>query len=101
MARIGVIGGGIAGMGAAWALDHRHEVVLYESEARIGGHSNTVDVEDDRGLVPVETGFIVYHARNYPNLVRMFDVLEVPTEWTRTEALVDRSPKAPGDQARN
>ena len=82
MARIGVIGGGIAGMGAAWALDHRHEVVLYESEARIGGHSNTVDVEDDGGLVPVDTGFIVYNERNYPNLVRLFDVLEVPTEWS-------------------
>ena len=82
MARIGVIGGGIAGMGAAWALDHRHEVVLYESEARIGGHSNTVDVEDEGGLVPVDTGFIVYNERNYPNLVRLFDVLEVPTEWS-------------------
>ena len=82
MARIGVIGGGIAGMGAAWALDHRHEVVLYESEARIGGHSNTVDLEDEGGLVPVDTGFIVYNERNYPNLVRLFDVLEVPTEWS-------------------
>lgn len=82
MARIGVIGGGIAGMSAAWALDHRHEVVLYESEARIGGHSNTVDVGDGGGLVPVDTGFIVYNERNYPNLVRLFDALEVPTEWS-------------------
>jgi hypothetical protein len=82
MARIGVIGGGIAGMGAAWALDARHDVVLYESEARMGGHSNTVDVEDGGRLVPVDTGFIVYNERNYPNLVRLFDSLEVPTEWS-------------------
>jgi predicted NAD/FAD-binding protein len=82
MARIGVIGGGIAGMGAAWALKARHDVVLYESEVRMGGHSNTVDVEDGGRRVPVDTGFIVYNERNYPNLVRLFDSLEVPTEWS-------------------
>jgi hypothetical protein len=80
MARIAVIGSGIAGMGAAWALDRRHEVVLYEADDRIGGHSNTVDVDDDDRPVPVDTGFIVYNERNYPNLVRLFDVLDVPTE---------------------
>lgn len=80
MARIAVIGSGIAGMGAAWALDRRHEVVLYEADDRIGGHSHTVDVDDDGRAVPVDTGFIVYNERNYPNLVRLFDVLDVPTE---------------------
>jgi predicted NAD/FAD-binding protein len=80
MARIAVIGSGIAGMGAAWALDRRHEVVLYEADDRIGGHSHTVDVDDDGRAVPVDTGFIVYNERNYPNLVRLFDLLDVPTE---------------------
>jgi predicted NAD/FAD-binding protein len=80
MARIAVIGGGIAGMGAAWALARRHEVALYEAEGRIGGHSNTAEVDDDGRAVPVDTGFIVYNERNYPNLVRLFDVLDVPTE---------------------
>ncbi len=75
-----MIGGGIAGMGAAWALDRRHDVVLYEAEPRIGGHSNTVEVDDDGRVVPVDTGFIVYNERNYPNLVRLFEALEVPTE---------------------
>jgi predicted NAD/FAD-binding protein len=67
-------------MGAAWALDRRHEVVLYEADDRIGGHSHTVDVDDDGRAVPVDTGFIVYNERNYPNLVRLFDLLDVPTE---------------------
>jgi predicted NAD/FAD-binding protein len=80
MARIAVIGGGIAGMGAAWALARRHEVVLYETEGRVGGHSNTAEVDDDGRAVPVDTGFIVYNEGNYPNLVRLFDVLDVPTE---------------------
>jgi predicted NAD/FAD-binding protein len=80
MARIAVVGGGIAGLGATWALDRRHDVVLYEAEPRIGGHSNTVEVHDDGRTLPVDTGFIVYNERNYPNLVRLFDALEVPTE---------------------
>ncbi|MGZ8628562.1 MAG: NAD(P)/FAD-dependent oxidoreductase [Actinomycetota bacterium] len=82
MARIAVVGGGIAGMGAAWALDRRHDVALYEAEGRIGGHSNTVEVDDDGRAVPVDTGFIVYNERNYPDLVRLFGALRVPTEWS-------------------
>jgi uncharacterized protein len=74
--RIAVIGAGIAGMGAAWALSRRHDVTLFEREPRPGGHSNTVEADD----VAVDTGFIVYNARNYPNLVRLFDRLGVPTE---------------------
>ncbi len=80
MERIAVIGSGIAGMGAAWALHREHDVVVYEAEGRLGGHANTVDVEDDGRAVPVDTGFIVYNETNYPNLVRLFDALGVPTE---------------------
>jgi predicted NAD/FAD-binding protein len=80
MARIAVIGGGIAGMGAAWALDRRHDVVVYEAEDRIGGHANTVEIDDEGRTIPVDTGFIVYNERNYPNLIRLFEALGVPTE---------------------
>ncbi|MBE7734011.1 NAD(P)/FAD-dependent oxidoreductase [Devosia faecipullorum] len=72
--RIAVIGSGISGLSAAWLLSKRHEVVLYEAEARIGGHSNTIDVP---GTGPVDTGFIVYNNRNYPNLEAMFAHLGV------------------------
>ncbi len=78
--RIAVIGSGIAGLGAAWALGRRHEVTLYEKDARAGGHSNTVDVPTPRGVVPVDTGFIVFNEPNYPNLTRFFDALGVETE---------------------
>jgi uncharacterized protein len=77
--RIAVVGAGITGLGAAWLLASRHEVVLFEAQDRWGGHSNTVDVQTPEGLVPVDTGFIVYNERNYPNLIALFDALSVTT----------------------
>ncbi|MBL8698774.1 MAG: FAD-dependent oxidoreductase [Alphaproteobacteria bacterium] len=66
-------------MGAAWLLSQRHRVTLYEREGRFGGHSNTVDVPCGDRVTPVDTGFIVYNERNYPNLTRLFRHLEVET----------------------
>ena len=77
---IAVIGGGIAGMSAAWLLNQAHQVTVYEKEARIGGHSNTVDAPAGGGIVPVDTGFIVYNERTYPNLTALFRHLGVPVK---------------------
>ena len=76
---IAVIGSGISGLSAAWLLSKRHRVTLYERAARIGGHSNTVDVPCGDGAIAVDTGFIVYNERNYPNLKALFAWLKVPT----------------------
>ncbi len=78
--RIAVIGSGISGLGAAWALGKRHDVTLYEKDARPGGHANTVDVDYDGVRIAVDTGFIVYNEANYPNLTRLFETLGVATE---------------------
>ena len=77
--RIAVVGAGIAGLGAAWALARRHEVTLYESAGYLGGHANTVELPAEPGPVPVDTGFIVYNDHNYPNLTRLFDAIDAPT----------------------
>lgn len=77
--RFAVIGGGISGLSAAWLLSDQHEVVLYEKEPRLGGHSNTVDVPTDDGIIPVDTGFIVFNEWTYPNLIALFDHLSIPT----------------------
>ncbi|BBK38023.1 NAD/FAD-binding protein [Allostella sp. ATCC 35155] len=78
--RIAVIGAGISGLGAALALSGRHDVTVYEAEARPGGHSNTVEVRAGGRTIPVDTGFIVYNLDTYPNLIALFDHLGVPTQ---------------------
>ena len=75
--RIAVIGGGISGMAAAHLLANDNTVVLFEAEARLGGHARTV-LAGKRGDQPVDTGFIVYNRVNYPHLVRLFEKLAVP-----------------------
>lgn len=81
--RIGIIGSGIAGMGAAWALHRHHEIVVYEKEPRPGGHSHTVDVDYDGTTIAVDTGFIVYNELNYPNLTALFAEIGAPTTQSR------------------
>ncbi|MFN3634762.1 MAG: NAD(P)/FAD-dependent oxidoreductase [Rhizobium rhizophilum] len=77
--RIAVIGSGISGLSSAWLLSKTMDVVLYETEDRPGGHSNTVLAPGVAKDIPVDTGFIVYNDRNYPNLVKLFEHLDVPT----------------------
>jgi uncharacterized protein len=77
--RIAVVGGGVAGLGAAWALRETHDVTLFEKQARIGGHANTVTIDYDGTAIDVDTGFIVYNEPNYPNLVALFRHLGVET----------------------
>jgi len=77
---IAVVGTGIAGMSAAWLLSQKHNVVVYEKNSWIGGHSNTVDVQTIEKSTPVDTGFIVYNELSYPNLTALFKYLDVPTK---------------------
>ncbi len=75
--RIAVIGGGISGMGAAYHLAETSRVVLFEAANRLGGHARTV-LAGKHGDQPVDTGFIVFNHQNYPNLVALFEALDVP-----------------------
>lgn len=71
--RIAIIGSGISGLSAAYLLHTQHEVTIYEKEDRLGGHARTRDVNG----VAVDTGFIVFNDRNYPNLLGLFAELGV------------------------
>lgn len=75
--KIAVIGGGISGMGAAHLLSKDHRVVLFEVEARLGGHARTRMAGPNRET-PVDTGFIVFNYANYPHLAELFAHLDVP-----------------------
>jgi predicted NAD/FAD-binding protein len=76
---IAVIGAGIAGLGCAQALASDHTVTLYEAAPRLGGHTNTVDVTVDGITSPVDTGFLVFNERTYPQLISLLVRLGIPT----------------------
>jgi predicted NAD/FAD-binding protein len=78
-AKLAVIGAGITGLSAAWALREAFDVTLYEAQARAGGHADTQTPVLDGQSVPVDTGFIVFNNLNYPNLVGFFKTLGVAT----------------------
>lgn len=77
---IAVIGSGISGLAAAWCLQQHHQVQLFEADARIGGHTHTVDVELDGRHYAIDTGFIVCNDRNYPNFLALLSALGVPRQ---------------------
>jgi uncharacterized protein len=77
---IAVVGTGISGLSAAWLLSQKHNVTVFEAEGRAGGHSHTVDTASKSGPLPVDTGFIVYNEKTYPNLTAMFAYLGTPTK---------------------
>ncbi len=78
--KIGIIGAGISGMGAAYLLSSHHDVTLFEKNDYIGGHSRTIEVTINTQTTPVDTGFIVFNDWNYPNLFGLFNELKVPYE---------------------
>ncbi len=74
-----MIGTGIAGNAAAWALSKRYPITVYDREIRPGGHSHTVTIDYDGTALAVDIGFIVYNELNYPDLTAMFAHLGVET----------------------
>ena len=88
--RIAVVGSGVSGLTSAYLLAPTHDVTLFESADRLGGHARTVSVRDQGRDLPVDTGFMVYNERNYPILSTLFRELDVPTrESDMSFSLVD------------
>lgn len=78
--KIAVVGAGVAGLGAAWALSLAHRVTVFEAARYAGGHANTQTISVDGRCLAVDTGFIVFNEHNYPQLTRLFDHIGVESE---------------------
>ncbi|HAE11584.1 MAG TPA: FAD-dependent oxidoreductase, partial [Opitutae bacterium] len=81
--KIAVVGSGISGLACTYLLSQEHDLTLFEADAKPGGHVNTVNVDGKSGNHRVDTGFIVFNEENYPNFIRLLDLLEVPSQPTR------------------
>ncbi|MDC0446657.1 FAD-dependent oxidoreductase [Gammaproteobacteria bacterium] len=77
--KIAIIGTGISGMSTAYFLSQKHDVSVFEKEDYVGGHSRTLTFIENSKEISVDTGFIVFNHKNYPNLLALFRHLEVPT----------------------
>ncbi len=80
--KIAIIGAGISGLTAAYYLRHKHDITVYESAPRIGGHTATVDIEHQGRDYAIDTGFIVYNDWTYPRFIELMEELGVETKPT-------------------
>ena len=71
--KVAIVGTGIAGNVAAYKLRQDHEITVFESAGYVGGHTNTVDIQEGARDYAVDTGFIVFNDRTYPNFIRLLD----------------------------
>jgi predicted NAD/FAD-binding protein len=78
--RIAIVGAGVSGLTVAHLLHRDHEVTVFEADARLGGHAHTESVGSARGTQHLDTGFIVFNDRNYPNFERLVTRLGVASQ---------------------
>lgn len=81
--KVAIIGSGVSGLVSGYLLGRSHDVTLFESADRIGGHIHTVPVESTDGLLNIDTGFIVFNLPNYPGFVRLIEKLGVESQPSR------------------
>jgi uncharacterized protein len=90
--QIAVIGSGITGLGAAHAISEWADVTVFEKDGRAGGHSHAVNVCLEGKTFPVDTGFLVFNDRTYPNLIALFEQLEVPVAQSNMSFAITLGP---------
>ena len=82
MKRLAIIGSGIAGLACVFFLHQKYDITVFEKNSYLGGHTNTVNVLEGNLSVPVDTGFMVFNKKNYPNLLRFFQELDIEYQPT-------------------
>lgn len=92
MQTLAIIGTGIAGMGCGHLLQHKYNLTLFEKNNYVGGHTNTVTVDEDEKEVYMDTGFMVFNFQTYPNLCSLFKELNAPIKKTDMSFSVQYTP---------
>ena len=92
MEKLAIIGTGIAGMSCAHFLQHKYNLTIYEKNDYVGGHTNTITVDEDGKEVFIDTGFMVFNQVTYPLLTKLFSDLKVPTKKTDMSFSVQHVP---------
>ncbi len=93
MEKVAIIGSGIAGMAAAWLLNKEFDITVFEKNNYVGGHTNTFTVNENGRDIPIDTGFIVFNKQNYPNLLKLFNTLNVLYKPTNMSFSVQHKPE--------
>ena len=75
--KIAIIGSGISGLTSAYLLNRKHDVTIFEANDYIGGHTHTHNIDIDGNNYSIDTGFIVYNERTYPNFIKLLDQLNI------------------------
>ena len=78
--RVAIVGAGVSGLVVAHLLHRTHNITVFEADERPGGHVNTIAVETDDARYDIDTGFIVFNDRNYPNFERLLARLNVASQ---------------------
>lgn len=92
MEDLAIIGTGIAGMGAAHLLQHKYNLSIFEQNDYVGGHTNTVSVDENGTNVFMDTGFMVFNFETYPNLCQLFKEINAPIKKTEMSFSVQHKP---------
>lgn len=90
--KLAIVGSGIAGMGCAHFLQKEYDITIFEKNDYVGGHTNTVVVDEGGDSVYIDTGFMVFNQVNYPNLCRLFNEIGNPIMKTEMSFSVQHVP---------
>ena len=77
--KVAVVGSGISGISSSLFLSKKYDVHLFEKNNYLGGHTRTKTLEENNTLYDIDTGFIVFNENNYPDLVKLFEYLNIDT----------------------
>ncbi|WP_244214280.1 NAD(P)/FAD-dependent oxidoreductase [Pedobacter jejuensis] len=92
-AKLAIIGSGIAGMGCAHKLQHKYDITVFEEADYVGGHTNTITLEEDGKPIYLDSGFMVFNYQTYPNLCELFKEINAPVIKTDMSFSVQFLPK--------